>query len=175
MKTRKFLRKIRMVFGEIDQQHHKFWLSVKLSMEYVQKNLEAKLLFIAFSKAFDSMHKGKMEQILQAYCLPKESFTAILILYKYIKAMVHSSNGDTTFPEIFAGILQRNTLVPLVSNLTRLRTTNINRSNEKKYSFTLKNTRSRRYPTETLTDYTDHLVFLANTPAQVKSRLESQK
>ena len=33
---------------------------------FVQKNLEATILFVNFTKAFDSIYKGKMEQILLA-------------------------------------------------------------------------------------------------------------
>ena len=36
------------------------------------KSMEATLLFVDFSKSFDSKHRGKMEQIL-AYGLPKET------------------------------------------------------------------------------------------------------
>ena len=46
------------------------------------KNLEATLLFVDFSRAFDSIHRGEMEQILLAYGLPKETVTAIMMLYK---------------------------------------------------------------------------------------------
>ena len=67
------------------------------SLEYVQKNLEATLLFINFSKAFDSIYRGKMEQIRLAYCLPKETIPMIMILYKNMKAMVHSLYGDIDF------------------------------------------------------------------------------
>ena len=38
-----------------------------------------------------------MEQILQAYCLPKEIVTAIMKLSKNMKATVHSPNGDIDF------------------------------------------------------------------------------
>ena len=38
------------------------------------KNLEAILLFMDFSKAFDSIHRQKMEQILLVYGLPKETY-----------------------------------------------------------------------------------------------------
>ena len=34
-----------------------------------------------FTKAFDSIHRGKMEQILLAYGIPKETVAAITILY----------------------------------------------------------------------------------------------
>ena len=36
------------------------------------KSLEATLLFVDFSKTFESQHRGKMEQILLVYGLPKE-------------------------------------------------------------------------------------------------------
>ena len=36
--------------------------------------LEAILLFVDFSKAFDSIHRGKMNQIFLAYGLPKETY-----------------------------------------------------------------------------------------------------
>ena len=37
------------------------------------KNLGATLLFVDFSNTFDSIHRGKMEQILLAYSLSKET------------------------------------------------------------------------------------------------------
>ena len=46
------------------------------------KNLEATILFLEFTKAFDSIHRGKMEQILLANGLPKETVVAIMILYR---------------------------------------------------------------------------------------------
>ena len=39
-------------------------------------------LFVDFTKAFDSIHKGKIEPILLAYGLPKETVTAIMMLYR---------------------------------------------------------------------------------------------
>ena len=36
------------------------------------KNLQATILFVDFTKDFDSIHRGKMEQILLAYGLPKK-------------------------------------------------------------------------------------------------------
>ena len=58
------------------------------------KNLEATLIFVDFSKAFDSLHRGKMEQILLTYGLPKETITAIMMLYKNTKVKVHSLDGN---------------------------------------------------------------------------------
>ena len=59
------------------------------------KNLLVTILFVNFTKAFDSIHRGKMEQILLAYSLPKETVTAITILYRNTKVNVRSPDGDT--------------------------------------------------------------------------------
>ena len=68
-------------------------------------NFKATLLFVDFSKAYDSIHREKMEQILLGYYLPIETDTAIMILYKNIKAMFCSSDGDTDFFDIVARVL----------------------------------------------------------------------
>ena len=61
-------------------------LTIRRILEGVQaKNVQATLLFVDFTKAFDSIHKGKMEQILLAYGLPKETVAAITILYRSTK------------------------------------------------------------------------------------------
>ena len=67
------------------------------------KNLLATLLFV---KAFDSIHRGKMEQILQAYSPRKEILAAITILYINTKVKVRSPDGDTEYFNIVAGVLQ---------------------------------------------------------------------
>ena len=52
------------------------------------------------------MHGGKIEQILLAYGLPKETVPAVMLLYKNTKALVFSSDRDTDFSDIVAGVLQ---------------------------------------------------------------------
>ena len=74
------------------------------------KHLQATLLFFNFTKAFDFIHKGKMEQILLAYGLPKETVAAIMILYRNTKVKVRSPDGDTEYFNIVAGVLQGDTL-----------------------------------------------------------------
>ena len=62
----------------------------------MQKKLKATLLFIDFSKAFDSMHREKIEQIQWAYCLPKE--TALKwCTTKPKKAVICSLDSDSDF------------------------------------------------------------------------------
>ena len=75
------------------------------------KNLQATILFVDFTKVFDSIHRGKMEQILLTYSLPKETITDIMMLYRNNKVKVHSLNGDTDY-NIVAGVLQGDTLAP---------------------------------------------------------------
>ena len=53
-----------------------------------------------------------MEQILQAYSLPKETVAAITILYRNNKVKVRSPDGDTEYFNIVAGVLQGDTLAP---------------------------------------------------------------
>ena len=53
-------------------------LNIRRILEGVRtKNLQATLIFVDFTKAFDSIHRGKMEQILLAYGIPKETVAAI--------------------------------------------------------------------------------------------------
>ena len=65
-----------------------------------KKNIEARLLFVHFSKAFDSIHRVKMEQIILIYSLPKETVATIMILYSNTNVKVHSTVGDTDFFDI---------------------------------------------------------------------------
>ena len=66
-------------------------LTVRRSIEGVKvRQIPATLLFVDFSKAFDSVHREKMGKIILAYVIPKEIVTAIMILYRNTKSMVRS-------------------------------------------------------------------------------------
>ena len=73
-------------------------LTIRRILEGVRaKNLQETLLFVDFSKTFDSIHRGKMEQILLAYGLPKETVAAITILYRNTKwKYVHQKETQNT-------------------------------------------------------------------------------
>ena len=139
------------------------------------KNLQATLLFVNFTKAFDSIHRGKMELILLAYGLPKETVAAIMILYKNTKVKVRSPDGDTEYFVIVAGVLQGDTLAPylFIIFLDYVLRTSIDKIRENGFELTKK--RSKRYPAKTITDadYTDDLALLANTPNQAETLLHS--
>ena len=116
------------------------------------KNLQATILFVDFTKAFDSIHRGKMEQILLAYGLPKETVTATMILYRNTKVKVCSPDGDTDYFSIVAGVLQGDTLAPYLFIICLDYVLRGSVDKIKENSFKLTKERSRRYPTKTITD-----------------------
>ena len=100
-------------------------LTIRRIIEGVRlKNLPATLLFVDFAKAFDSIHRGKMKNILSAYGIPTETVEAIMILYRETRSMVRSPDGDTPYMvyfvyfevyfEITTGVLQGDTLAPFL-------------------------------------------------------------
>ena len=151
-------------------------LTIRWILEGVRaKNLQATFLFVYFTKAFYSIHRGKMEQILLAYGLPKETVAAITILYGNTKVKVRSPDGDTEYFDIVAGVLQGDTLAPCLSIicLDYVLRTSIDKIKENGFELTKK--RSRRYLATTITDadYADDIAILANTPNQAKTLLHS--
>ena len=88
---------------------------------------------------------------------------------------VRSSDGDTEYFDIVAGVLQGDTLAPylFIICLDYVLRTSINKIREN--CFELINKRSRRYTAKTITDadYADDIVILANTPNQAETLLHS--
>ena len=129
------------------------------------------ILIVDFSKAFDSIHRGKMKQIFLVYGLPKETNTAIMVLYKNTKVKVHSPDGDTDYFDIIASVLQGDTLAPYLFIICQdyILRTSVDLMKEK--NFELAKERSRRYPAQTImdADYTDDIALLANTPTQAET------
>ena len=151
-------------------------LTIRRILEGVRaKNLQATLIFVDFTKAFDSIHRVKMEQILLAYGIPKETVAAIMILYRNTKVKVRSPDGNTEYFDIVAGVLQGDTLVPylFIICLDYVLRTSIDKIRENGFELTKK--RSRRYLATTITDadYTDDIAILANTPDQAETLLYS--
>ena len=60
------------------------------------KQLQAVITFVDFKKAFDSIHRGKLMEILSAYGKPKK-IDAISIIYKDTMAQVITPDGETDF------------------------------------------------------------------------------
>ena len=149
-------------------------LTICRNLEGVRaKHLEATILFVDLSKAFDSIHRRKMEQILLANGLPKETVAAIMTLYRNTKLIVRSPDGDTDYFDIVAGVLQGDTLAPyfFIICLGYVLRTSIDKMKDNGFKFTKE--RSRRYLAQRIMDMdcADDFEHLANTPAQAESLL----
>ena len=149
-------------------------LTISQILEGVRaKNLQATILFVDFTKAFDSIHRKKMGQILFTYGLPKEAVATIMMLYRNTKTKVSSLDGDTDYFDIIAGVLQGDTRDPclFIICLDNVLRTSIDKIKEDGFKITKK--RSRTYPAKTIADadYTDDIALLANAPAQVETLL----
>ena len=140
-----------------------------------ERNKQHRRRHVPPNMAFDSIHRGKMEQILLAYGIPKETVAAITILYRNTKVKVRSPDGDTEYFDIVAGVLQGDTLAPylFIICLDYVLRTSIDKIKENGFELTKK--RSRRYPATTITDadYADDIAILANTPDQAETLLHS--
>ena len=116
-----------------------------------------------------------MEQILQAYGIPKETVTALTILYRNTKMKVRSRDGEIGYFDIVAVVLQGDTLAPylFIICLDYVLRTSIDKIKEKRFELAKK--RNRRYPAKTITDadYADDIAILANTPNQAETLLHS--
>ena len=165
-----------MASGEIVLRRHKFWLSVEF-LKCMSKNLEATILFVDFAKAFDSIGRGKMEQILFAYGLPKETVATIMMLYRNTKVKVCSPGGDTDYFDIVARVLQRDTLARYLFIICLDYVLRTSTDKIKENSFKLTKERSRRYPPKTITDadYTDDTSLLTNAPTKAETLLHILK
>ena len=139
------------------------------------KILQATLLFVDFTKAFDFIQRGKIEQILLAYGRPKETVAAITILYRNTKLKVRSPDGDTEYFDIVAGVLKMDTLAPwiYIICLDYVLRRSIDKIRENSFELTKK--RSRRYHAKTITDTdcSDDIAILVNTPNQAETLLHS--
>ena len=158
----------------LDIEHSPYYIPLGSTQTY-KVILWQPTLFVDFTKAFDSIHRGKMEQILLAYGLPEETVAAIMILYRNTKVKVRSPDGDTDYFDIVAGVLQGDMLAPylFIICLDYVLRTSIDNIREKGFEMSKK--RSRRYPAKTITDadYADDIALLANTPNQAETLLHS--
>ena len=77
-------------------------------------NKTAALIFVDFSKAFDSVNREKMFEILGLYGIPTETIEAIKVLYTNTRSSIITPDGETESFDILSGILQGDTLAPFL-------------------------------------------------------------
>ena len=138
-----------------------------------EKNLVACIIFIDFSKAFDSIHSPKMAEILKSYDIPNKIINAIMILYCNNRSMVRSPDGDTELFDINSGILKGDTLAHLLFIITLDYVLRTSIDLYKDLRLTLQKSRGRRYPTVTISDadYADDVALFADLCSAFISRI----
>ena len=75
---------------------------------------KAYIVFVDFSKAFDSVNRKAMMHILLNYGIPEQIVKAIAIMYENPSSFVQTSDGPTKEFLTSAGILQGDTLAPFL-------------------------------------------------------------
>ena len=136
---------------------------------------EASLIFIDFSKAFDSISRSKMFHILSLYGIPVQIIDAIRIMYENATCVVQSPDGTTEPFTTYQGVLQGDTLAPylfviVVDYILRQSVDNIHTN-----GITIKKGTSRRHPSQHVTDldYADDMALISDTLAKAQELLSS--
>ena len=107
--------------------------------------------FVNFTKASDSINRGKIKHIFLLYILSKETVVSIMMSYKNTKGKVFSPDGKTDYFDIVASEPPGDTLAPylFIICLDDVLWTSIDFMKEN--GFTLAKTKSKRYPARTIT------------------------
>jgi hypothetical protein len=79
-----------------------------------EKNLSLYITFVDFQKAFDSIDREKMFQILRHYGIPSEIVQAIRVIYANSKSKVIVDGKFSDEFQVITGVLQGDTLAPLL-------------------------------------------------------------
>jgi len=70
--------------------------------------------FVDFAKAFDSVDRERMFQILSAYGIPSKIINAIRCVYDNSHSFVRTQEGDTASFPVQTGVLQGDTFAPFL-------------------------------------------------------------
>jgi exonuclease III len=134
-------------------------------------NRTAALVFVDFSKAFDSINREAMFHILHLYGIPSPIIQAIRVMYLNSSSRVKTPDGLTDFFQTLIGVLQGDTLAPLLFIIVLDYI--LRQSMKEDNGLTLIPRRSRRVPGLTLTDldYADDLALLSDTIAKAQALL----
>ena len=139
--------------------------------ELKNHDMEAVFAFIDFRKAFDSIDRNKMFQILEAYGIPSDVVAAIRVMYVDTSAIVLTPEGETNQFSIDTGVLQGDPLAPFLFIICldyALRSTITDLD-----GLVLKRSRSRRHPAQVLSDldYADDIALIENNVAAAQDLL----
>jgi hypothetical protein len=147
----------------------------RLIEESSLNNLDLALVFVDFSKAFDSVDRQRMFEILKLYGIPTKIIEAIRVMYTDTSCTVLSSDGETPSFPILAGILQGDTLAPflfiiVVDYILRISVDTINHKGYQTHHRT-----SSRHPAVYLTDtdFADDIALISQSLEHAQDLLQS--
>ena len=134
-------------------------------------NKEAVLVFIDFRKAFDSINRNTMFDILGAYGIPELIVEAIKTMYIDTSALVLTPEGETDTFKIDTGVLQGDPLAPFLFIICLDYA--MRRSISPSDGITLKRRQSSRHPAVVLADlaFADDICPLEDTLAAAQDLL----
>ena len=108
------------------------------------------MVFVDFSKAFDSINREAMFHILHLYGIPLRIIQAIKLMYLNSNSRVRTPDGLTEAFLTLIGVLQGDTLAPLLFIIVLDYI--LRQSMKEENGLTLAPRRSRRVPGVTVTD-----------------------
>ena len=129
------------------------------------------IVFVDFRKAFDSVSRRAISWILEHYGVPKPLVSAVMDLYHDSKAFVKTTDGPTNEFFTTSGVLQGDTLAPLL--FVVLLDYVLRRSLREEDSYLLSHRRSSRHPEVPLPAlaYADDVALLCRDPSSAQRAL----
>lgn len=122
------------------------------------------VVFVDFRKAFDSVARGALPLVLQAYNVPQQLVSAIMAMYQDTTAAVLTPDGPSDLFSTTSGVLQGDTLAPFLFVLVMdwVLRTGLPTAED---GFLLCRRTSRRHPEKRLCvlGYADDLALLSST------------
>ena len=137
--------------------------------------LDLALIFVDFSKAFDSVDRSKMFEILKLYGIPNEIIEAIRVMYTDTSSTILTTDGETPSFSILAGILQGDTLAPFLFIIVVDYVMRISVDTMSENGYQLHPRRSSRHPAQYLTDtdFADDIALLSQSLEHAQDLLQS--
>ena len=138
-------------------------------------NRDLALVFVDFSKAFDSVDRSKMFEILKLYGIPDKIISAIKVLYTNTSSTVLTSDGETPAFSISSGILQGDTLAPFLFIIVVDYVLRMSLDTISDKGLEIKPRRSSRHPAKYLTDtdFADDIALISNSLVNAQCLLQS--
>ena len=138
-------------------------------------NKTAALIFVDFSKAFDSVNREKMFEILGLYGIPNETIDAIKVLYTNTRSSIVTPDGETESFDILSGILQGDTLAPFLFIIVIDYIMRISVDTMKENGLMYRPRRSSRHPDLFITDadFADDIALLSDSLTNAQKLLSA--